>query len=69
MHNQQETTEWLTSSYSAGGQCFELRRFGDEIWVRSTEGGPMIQETPEALGALIQGVKGGEFDHLIEGVS
>jgi len=29
----------------------------------------MIQETPEALGALIQGVKGGEFDHLIEGVS
>ncbi|MFD7450076.1 DUF397 domain-containing protein [Kitasatospora sp. NPDC059827] len=56
---------WQKSSYSASGnECVEVRTVGRLIELReSDEGDTILRTTPDALSSLLQGIKGGEFDH------
>ncbi|MFD5466034.1 DUF397 domain-containing protein [Kitasatospora sp. NPDC127059] len=57
--------EWQKSSYSgANDTCVEVRTVGQLIELReSDEGHTILRTTPDALAALLHGVKAGEFDH------
>jgi hypothetical protein len=61
------TYSWQKSSYSGtGGNCVNVAAADDgTIKLReSDDPGTIVTTTPEKLGALIRGVKAGEFDHL-----
>jgi hypothetical protein len=58
---------WQTSTYSGtAGNCVNVAVADDgTIKLReSDDPGTIVTTTPEKLGALIRGVKAGEFDHL-----
>lgn len=62
-------TEWVKATASdAHGSCVEMRRHGDRIEVRDTKdegAGPVLRFTPAEFAAWLDGVRQGEFDHLI----
>jgi hypothetical protein len=63
-----ETTPWIKASASdSSGQCAELRRHDGMIEVRDSKdpGGPVLRFTPAELAAWLDGVRRGEFDHLV----
>ncbi|MEK8144498.1 DUF397 domain-containing protein [Streptomyces sp. M10(2022)] len=60
--------EWQKSSFSGGGgeQCVEIAEHAGEILMReSDEPGVVTTTSRSKFSAFIQGVKAGEFDHLI----
>ncbi|MBT0774194.1 DUF397 domain-containing protein [Kineosporia sp. J2-2] len=65
----QENTPWQKSTFSdPNGSCFQLRRNAGMIELRDTKAGPdaPVQRYTEAEAlAFIEGVKAGEFDHLV----
>ena len=59
------TTEWQTSTFSAGGQCVEVHRTGLNeglVELRHSKGLPDPVFTLDEWNAFIAGVKAGEFD-------
>ena len=64
---------WRKSSISnSQGACVELAKLGtDEFAVRNSRnpGGPALIYTRAEIAALIEGVKLGEFDDLLNGVA
>jgi hypothetical protein len=59
---------WIKAAASnADGSCVEQRRVGDVIEVRDTKdrSGPVLRFTMAEYRAWIDGVRSGEFDHLI----
>lgn len=62
------TVRWRKSSYSPNSNCVELAEFPDDIvGIRnSNDPDALTFYLPrQAIGALIQGAKAGEFDDLI----
>ncbi|MFF4606156.1 DUF397 domain-containing protein [Streptomyces sp. NPDC001339] len=61
--------EWQKSSFSNGGNpdnCIELAPTDGAILMReSDDPNVIVTTTPAKLRAFIQGVKAGEFDHLV----
>jgi hypothetical protein len=60
--------EWQKSSFSGanGEDCVELASVDGAIVMReSDDPGVVLATTPEVLRAFIQGVKTGDFDHLV----
>lgn len=56
---------WRRSSFCAGGECAELTRTDDMIFVRSTLAPrKVVKYTPAEFRALRLGIKAGEFDDL-----
>ncbi|MFD8967331.1 DUF397 domain-containing protein [Streptomyces sp. NPDC059568] len=59
--------EWRKSSASGGdGNCVEIAAYRSAIVVRDSKvpTGPALVFTRSEIAALLDGVKGGEFDHL-----
>ncbi|MGD3112323.1 DUF397 domain-containing protein [Streptomyces sp. YGL11-2] len=60
---------WQKSSFSGGGnpeECIELAPHDDAILMRESDAPDVVVTTTRSkLQAFIQGVKAGEFDHLI----
>lgn len=59
---------WVRSSYCDTGGCAELLRDGHIIFLRNStvpDAGLLVFTVPE-IAAFINGVKDGEFDHLVE---
>jgi hypothetical protein len=61
---------WVKSRYSgAQGNCVELARLaGGAVAVRNSRDpeGPALVFTPMEMTAMFQGVRDGEFDHIID---
>jgi Domain of unknown function (DUF397) len=63
-------TPWVKATASnADGTCVEQRRAGDVIEVRDTkdQSGPVLRFTHAEFAAWLDGARGGEFDHLLDG--
>jgi hypothetical protein len=63
-------TPWVKATASnADGTCVEQRRIGDAIEVRDTKdrSGPVLRFTRAEFAAWLDGARGGEFDHLLDG--
>ncbi|MEV8393257.1 MULTISPECIES: DUF397 domain-containing protein [unclassified Streptomyces] len=58
---------WQKSSFSQGaGECVEISAASGKILIRESDSPDNIVSTSrERLGALILGIKAGEFDHLL----
>ncbi|MEU6233256.1 DUF397 domain-containing protein [Kitasatospora sp. NPDC047058] len=58
---------WQKSRYSsANDECIEVRTVGGLIELRESDDGEVIvRTTPAKFAAFVQGVKAGEFDHLV----
>ncbi|MER7049024.1 DUF397 domain-containing protein [Streptomyces jumonjinensis] len=59
---------WQQSSYCGGGgnNCVQAKREGTAIHLRESQRpDDEITMTPDQFAAFVQGVKAGEFDHLI----
>jgi hypothetical protein len=67
-----QATRWRKSSFSGGsGACVEFRRNDRTIEVRDSKLGPespILRYTPREMRAMLDGVRAGEFDDLVEGV-
>lgn len=65
-------TAWRKATASGGnGGCFEFRRHGGQIEVRDSKRGdesPVLQMNRNEMLAMMDGVKKGEFDDLLDGV-
>jgi Domain of unknown function (DUF397) len=64
---QQACLQWIKASQSyASGACVELAPAGNMIMMRDSKN-PMIHLclTPQEISAFLDGVKKGEFDHLV----
>ena len=64
------TTPWIKASVSnQEASCVELRRHGGAIEVRDTKdrSGPVLRFTRAEFAAWLDGARGGEFDHLLDG--
>ncbi|MEO3972577.1 DUF397 domain-containing protein [Streptomyces sp. CAU 1734] len=62
------STQWQKSSFSGGGgeNCVEIAREGNGVLIRESDApGTVIATDRAKLAAFIQGVKAGEFDHLL----
>lgn len=62
------TTLWIKARASGGGSnCVEVRRREDEIEVRDSKDpdGPMLRFSFAEMAAWFDGVRNGEFDHLL----
>ncbi|NUS85395.1 MAG: DUF397 domain-containing protein [Streptomyces sp.] len=57
---------WQKSSYShSDGECVELAAADGAVRLRESDApNTIITTAPRPLGALIRGIKAGEFDHL-----
>ena len=65
------TTPWIKARKSGddGGRCVEMRRHGNVIEVRAAEdngAGPVLAFTRAEFDAWLDGVRSGEFDHLLD---
>ncbi|WP_405617925.1 DUF397 domain-containing protein [Streptomyces sp. NBC_01511] len=60
-------TGWQKSSFSQGaGECVEISATSGRIFIRESDSPENIVTTNrKKLGALILGIKAGEFDHLL----
>lgn len=60
---------WQKSSYSAGGDgndCVELAKTGTAVHLRESDApGVVLTTTPALLASFIDGVKAGQYDHLV----
>lgn len=67
-----DTTPWRKATASgSSGSCFEFRRRGGQIEVRDSKRGdesPVLQMNRNEMLAMMDGVKKGEFDDLLDGV-
>lgn len=67
--DQLPVTHWRKSSVSnPSGSCVELAVLADrQVAMRNSrdKSGPALVYTPAEIAAFLQGVKDGEFDHLI----
>jgi hypothetical protein len=63
----ERSAQWTKSSASVGtGACVELAAVGDLIGLRhSREHEPVLCFTQAEIAAFFQGVRDGEFDHLL----
>lgn len=61
-------TEWIKASASYGhGDCLELCRRGENVQLRDSKHPNEVRDiTVEMLADLMDGVKRGEFDRLLE---
>ncbi|MFD0272800.1 DUF397 domain-containing protein [Kitasatospora sp. NPDC127111] len=61
------SSAWHKSSYSGSSNaCVEVRATDGLIELRESDDGEVIvRTTPAKLAAFLQGVKAGEFDHLV----
>ncbi|WP_327189876.1 DUF397 domain-containing protein [Streptomyces xinghaiensis] len=61
-------TEWQKSSFSGNGpdnNCVEAAAESGVVSLRESDApGVVVTATPRAFGALIRGIKEGEFGHL-----
>lgn len=67
-----DITPWQKASASGGasGGCFEFRRRDKGIDVRDSklgDSGPILRMSRKEMLAMMDGVKKGEFDHLLDG--
>jgi hypothetical protein len=62
-----DVTAWQKATASNPNNCVELRRNGDAIEVRDSKDpeGPILRYTTPELVAFVDGVRKGEFDHLM----
>ncbi|MFF8957850.1 DUF397 domain-containing protein [Streptomyces sp. NPDC014894] len=63
------TIHWQKSSFSGaeGADCIEMARLASTILLRESNTPTTVITTDRAkLAAFIQGVKAGEFDHLLD---
>lgn len=59
--------EWQKASASGGnGDCVEFAQVGDEVAVRHSKAptGPALIFTRSEIAAMLDGARGGEFDHF-----
>lgn len=65
-------TPWQKSTASQGaGGCVQLRRHHGRAEIGDSKLGkdsPILSFNHQELAAFIAGVRGGEFDHLLEGI-
>jgi hypothetical protein len=64
------TTPWIKAVASnQQGSCVEMRRHDGAIEVRDTKdrSGPVLRFTRAEFAAWLDGARGGEFDHLLNG--
>lgn len=62
-----EGARWQKSTASEPQQgCVEFAKVGNIVALRDSkvEGGPILQFNEQEIGAMVAGVKNGEFDHL-----
>jgi len=61
--------QWVRSSYCDSDSCFEIGIMDDMVVIRNGNpfdcSGMMISGTKIELKALIDGMKNGDFDHLV----
>ncbi len=65
------TTPWIKATASdEQASCVEQRAHDGTIEVRDTKdrGGPVLRFTRAEFAAWLDGARGGEFDHLLDGV-
>lgn len=67
-----DNTPWRKATASgSSGSCFEFRRHGGRIEVRDSKLGdksPKLEMNRNEMLAMMDGVKKGEFDDLLDGV-
>ena len=64
------TTSWIKASASnQQGACVEVRHHDGAIEIRDTKdrSGPVLRFTRAEFAAWLDGARGGEFDHLLDG--
>ncbi|MGW4893875.1 DUF397 domain-containing protein [Kitasatospora sp. NPDC004240] len=63
----QAKSRWQKSSYNAANnECVEVRTVDGLVELRESEDGDVIvRTTPTKFATFLQGIKAGEFDHLI----
>lgn len=64
------TTPWIKASASDQQEsCVEQRAHDGMVEVRDTKdrGGPVLRFTRAEFAAWLDGARGGEFDHLLDG--
>ena len=64
------TTPWIKASASNEElSCVEMRHHDGAIEVRDTKdrSGPVLRFTSAEFAAWLDGARGGEFDHLLDG--
>lgn len=55
--------DWRTSTFSAGGQCVDVKIIDNMVMVRHSSGqGGVVEFTHPEWSAFIEGVYAGEFD-------
>ena len=66
--NELGDVHWVKSRWSGSGECVQAARLRTgEIAIRNSRfpDGPALLYTPAELAAFLEGVKAGEFDHLL----
>ncbi|MGW4897882.1 DUF397 domain-containing protein [Kitasatospora sp. NPDC004240] len=60
-------SDWQKASYSgASNECVEVRTVDGLVELRESDDGDIIvRTTPTKFAKFLQGIKAGEFDHLI----
>jgi len=63
-----QSNRWIKSSRSLGSTaCVELTREGDAVLLRNSRHPDVVHTFTQAeIGALFDGVRRGEFDHLLD---
>jgi hypothetical protein len=58
---------WLKAQASGAGGCVEIASTIDNIAIRDSKDpdGPILVYTPTEFSAFLEGVRNGEFDHLV----
>jgi len=61
--------EWQKGSRSGNGGCFQVIRdlSGNVVIRNSNRPDEWISDTNRAFRALVDGIKAGEFDHMLDG--
>ena len=60
------TSLWQKAKRSGGGNCVEVTRLGDEVFMRNSRfpDASVLRYTLAEFGAFLDDVKGGDFDQL-----
>lgn len=66
-HMDQQHLEWHKSSHSGGSGCIEVAQADGAIALRDSKApnGPVMKFTKHEWSAFMDGVRDGEFDHMV----